>query len=55
MGTEYNDVIYGSNKNDVIIEQAGNNTFNIGVKGSTVINSAGASSNDIYNVDKLEH
>ena len=53
MGTKYNDVIYGSNKNDVIIEQAGNNTFNIGVKGSTVINSAGASSNDIYNVKNL--
>lgn len=53
MGTKYNDVIYGSNKNDVIIEQAGNNTFNIGVKGSTVINSAGASSNDTYNVKNL--
>ena len=53
IGTKYNDVIYGSNKNDVIIEQAGNNTFNIGVKGSTVINSAGTSSNDIYNVENL--
>ena len=54
MGTKYNDVIYGSNKNDVIFEQAGNNTFNIGVKGSTFINSAGASSNDIYNVENLK-
>ena len=53
MGTNYNDVIYGSNKNDVIMEQAGNNTFNIGAKGSTVINSAGASSNDTYNVANL--
>lgn len=53
MGTNYNDVIYGSNKNDVIMEQAGNNTFNISAKGSTVINSAGASSNDTYNVANL--
>ena len=53
MGTEYNDVIYGSNKNDVIFEQDGNNTFNIGVKGSTDIYSVGASSNDIYNVKNL--
>ena len=53
MGTKYNDVIYGSNKNDVIIEQAGNNTFNIGVKGSTDIYSVGASSSDTYNVKNL--
>ncbi len=53
MGTKYNDVIYGSNKNDVITEQAGNNTFNIGVKGSTDIYSDGESSRDTYNVKNL--
>ena len=54
MGTKYDDVINGSNKNDVILEQAGNNTFNIGAKGSSEIYSTGESSNDTYNVENLK-
>ncbi len=54
MGTKYDDVINGSNKNDVILEQAGNNTFNIGAKGSSEIYSTGETSNDVYNVENLK-
>ena len=53
MGTKYDDIVNGSNKNDIIFEQAGNNTFNIGAKGSSEIYSAGETSNDIYNIENL--
>ena len=50
-GTEYDDVIKGSTKKDIILAGKGNNIINVGKKGNSIITAG--SGDDTYNIQNL--